>query len=73
MGKKYDLLAISLLIFSAVVVTAISVDPKGFALRDWQPLLAALLTLGGAGIVYRGATLAYRAAMSKVDLDRLSS
>jgi hypothetical protein len=68
--RKYDTLAISLLIFSAVLTAAISIDPKGFALRDWQPLIAALLALGGASIVYRGATLAYRAAMAKVDFDR---
>jgi hypothetical protein len=70
MLRKYDAIAISLLVFSVVLVTAISIDPKGFALREWQQLIAAILTLGGAGIVYRGATLAYKAAMAKVDLDR---
>jgi hypothetical protein len=68
--RKYDLIAISLLMFSAVLVAAISVDPKGFSLKEWQPIMAAVLTLGGAGIVYRGATLAYRAAMAKVEFDR---
>jgi hypothetical protein len=29
-----------------------------------------MIALGGAAIVYRGATLAYAAAMAKVDLDR---
>jgi hypothetical protein len=70
MIRKYDTIAICLLIFSVVLLCAISVDPKGFTLRDWQPLMAAILTLGGAGIVYRGAMLAYRAAMAKVDFDR---
>jgi hypothetical protein len=68
--RKYDTIAISLLIFSAVLVTAICVDPKGFSLKEWQPIMAAVLALGGAGIVYRGAGLAYRAAMAKVEFDR---
>jgi hypothetical protein len=70
MLQRYDAIAISLLIFAAIVVAAISVDPKGFTLRDWQPLIAAILALSGAGIVYRGALLAYEAAMAKVNLDR---
>jgi hypothetical protein len=70
MSQRFDQLAMSLLIFSTVLVIAIAVDPKGFALRDWQPMMAAILALGGAGIVYRGATLTYRAAMAKVDFDR---
>ncbi len=40
------------------------------ALKDWQPLIAAFVALGGASLVYRGARLAYLAAMAKVDLDR---
>lgn len=70
MNQKYDLLAISLLVFSAIIVSAITMDPKGFSLSQWQPLMAAVLALGGAGIIYRGATLAYRASMAKIDLDR---
>jgi hypothetical protein len=68
--RKYDILAISLLIFSVILVTAISIDPKGFSLQEWQPIMAAVLALGGAGIIYRGATLAYNAAMSRLDFDR---
>jgi hypothetical protein len=41
-----------------------------FHLKDWQPLMASILAIGGALIVYRGAKLAYNAAMAKVDLDR---
>ncbi|MBR1150120.1 hypothetical protein [Bradyrhizobium sp. JYMT SZCCT0428] len=70
MARRYDVLALSLLMFSTVLVIAISMDPKGFTLSTWQPLLAAITALGGAGIVYRGARLAYEAAMAKVALDR---
>lgn len=68
--QRYDLIAFSLIAFVAVVAAAVSLDPKGFSIQAWQPLMASIITLGGAGIVYRGATLAYRAAMAKVDLDR---
>jgi 4-hydroxybenzoate polyprenyltransferase len=64
--RKYDALAISLLIFSVVLVSAISVDPKGFALRDWQPLIAAFVALGAAALAYNG-------AMAKVQFDREGS
>jgi hypothetical protein len=56
--RKYDTLAVSLLIFSAVLVSAISVDSKGFAVRDWQSLIASVIAFGGAAMVYRGANLA---------------
>jgi len=69
-ARKYDLIAISLLMFSVVIVTAMTFDPKGFSLKEWQPLMAALVALGSAGVVYRGARLAYQASMEKVDLDR---
>jgi hypothetical protein len=72
MSRKYDLLAISLLIFSAVLLVWLGLfGPTNTSTwKDWQPLMAAVVALGGASIVYRGAMLAYRAAMAKVDLDR---
>jgi hypothetical protein len=69
MHQRFGLISISLLIFSAVLCVAISVDPKGFALKEWQPLIASLIALGSAAVVYNGATLAYPAAMAKVTLD----
>lgn len=39
-------------------------------LKDFQPLIAALVALISAGGVLFGATLAYRAALKKVNLDR---
>ena len=60
---------VAVAMFSAVVVSALAVDPKGFSLKDWQPLMASVIALFGASLVYRGAILAYRAAMSKVDFD----
>jgi hypothetical protein len=72
MLRKYDLLAISLLIFGAILLVWLGLfGPTNTSnWKDWQPLKAAVLALGGAGIVYRGAALAYRAAMAKVELDR---
>ncbi|MBY9027773.1 hypothetical protein K7459_29395, partial [Pseudomonas fluorescens] len=67
--KKYDLLAICLLMFAVVLVTAMSFDPKGFSIKEWQPLMAALAALFGASMVFRGAGLAYDAALRKVALD----
>jgi hypothetical protein len=61
--KRYDLLAISLLMFAAILVTAMATDPKGFSLRDWQPLMAAFVALGAA-------SLAYHAAMARLGHDR---
>jgi hypothetical protein len=69
MRREFDLLAISLLMFAVTLITAMATDPKGFSIQAWQPLMAALVALGGASIVYRGATLAYQAAMAKVALD----
>lgn len=63
MQQRFGLLAVSLMIFSCVTLSALVVDPKGFSLSAWQPLLAALIALGGAGIVYRS-------AMAKIDFDR---
>ncbi|RTM14801.1 MAG: hypothetical protein EKK33_04385 [Bradyrhizobiaceae bacterium] len=68
--QRNDLLAFSLLVFSVVVLIAISIDPKGFSIKDWQPLMAAVIALVGAGTVFRGATLAYNAAIKKIDFDR---
>ncbi len=70
MRRDFELPAICLLMFTAVLVTAMAIDPKGFSVQAWQPLMAALIALGGASIVYRGATLAYQAAMAKVNHDR---
>ena len=67
--QRYSLVAFSFLALTIVLVIAISLDPKGFVLKEWQPLIASLFALGGAAIVYRGATLAYRASMAKVALD----
>jgi hypothetical protein len=63
MIKRFDLFAFSLLISSAVVLACLAVDPKGFILREWQTLIASFVALGAA-------TLAYHAAMAKVDYDR---
>jgi hypothetical protein len=62
--RKFELLAFSLLTFSTVVVTAIAIDPKGFSLQAWQPLMAAIIALGGGALAFRG-------AMAKVELDRV--
>lgn len=70
MRREYDLLAICMLMLTLTLVSAMATDPKGFSVQTWQPLMAALIALGGASIVYRGATLAYQAAMAKVGLDR---
>jgi hypothetical protein len=40
-----------------------------FHLKDWQPLMAAVIALGGGAFAYRGARLAYDAAMTKVRTD----
>jgi hypothetical protein len=63
MKQRYDLFAVSFLMFAAVFVVWLTVDPKGFALKDWQPLMASFVALGAA-------TLAYNAAMAKVNYDR---
>ncbi len=68
--REYDLLAICCLMLALILIAAMTTDPKGFSVRDWQPLMASLVALGGASIVYRGARLAYQAAMEKVNLDR---
>ncbi|MEH2596876.1 hypothetical protein V1278_003789 [Bradyrhizobium sp. AZCC 1577] len=70
MRREYDLLAICMLMLTLTLIGAMATDPKGFSVQSWQPLIAALIALGGASMVYRGATLAYRAAMAKVSLDR---
>jgi hypothetical protein len=41
-----------------------------FHLQEWQPLMASVIALSGAAVVYRGATLAYAAAMAKIEFDR---
>jgi hypothetical protein len=52
--------AVGILLILTIVIAA--AEPN-FSLKQWQPLMAALIALGAA-------TLAYRSAMSKVDLDR---
>jgi hypothetical protein len=75
--RKYDLLAMSLLMFSAVLTVGLGVIgplawtmPKGLSFKTilafaqpWQTLMAALVALAAAFV-------AYRAAMAKVNLDR---
>ncbi|MGL9618303.1 hypothetical protein QRQ56_09900 [Bradyrhizobium sp. U531] len=63
MKQRYDLLAFSLLVFSVVALVCLTADPKGFSLKDWQPLIASFVALGAA-------SLAYKAAMAKVEFDR---
>jgi hypothetical protein len=54
-----------------LILTLIAVGLRDdFHLKDWQPLMASMIALGGAAVVYRGAKLAYVAAMAKVDFDR---
>jgi hypothetical protein len=52
--------AVGILLILTIVIAA--AEPN-FKVRQWQPLMAALIALGAAA-------LAYRSAMSKVDLDR---
>jgi hypothetical protein len=63
--RKYDLLAISLLMFSVILVTDMAVGPIGLslsALQAWQPLMAAIIALDAGALAYRG-------AMAKVTAD----
>jgi hypothetical protein len=70
--RKYDLLAISALMLSAILTAWAGVfgPSNTTTLKEWQPLMASILAIGGALIVYRGAKLAYTAAMAKIELDR---
>jgi hypothetical protein len=72
MIRKHDTLAVSLLIFSGILTAWLGVfgPTNTTTWKDWQPLIAAVIALGGAGVVYRGAMLTYKAAMEKVELDR---
>ncbi|UFS77205.1 hypothetical protein LPB73_07460 [Tardiphaga sp. 37S4] len=63
MKYRDGMLAFAFLTVSGVIAVAMIVDPKGFSIREWQTLLAAFVALGAA-------TLAYRAAMAKVEFDR---
>ena len=63
MNQRFDLIAISFLVFSAMIAVGLATDPKGFSLKEWQPLMASFVALGAA-------SLAYKAAMAKVDYDR---
>jgi hypothetical protein len=62
--RKYDLLAVSLLMFTAVLSAWAGIwgPMNTTALKDWQPLIAACVAFGAA-------TLAYSAAMAKVHFD----
>ncbi|MBR0741182.1 hypothetical protein JQ581_30045 [Bradyrhizobium liaoningense] len=64
MEQRYSLVAMCLLLFGAILAAAMATDPKGFSVRDWQPLMAAFVALGAA-------SLAYQAAMAKLDHDRI--
>jgi hypothetical protein len=63
MNQRYDLLAISLLLFTVVFAVWLTAGPMNFALKEWQPLIASFVALGAAA-------LAYKAAMAKVGYDR---
>jgi len=65
MKQRFDLLAFSLLVFSVVALACLVSDPKGFTLKDWQPLIASVVALSAAA-------LAYNAAMAKVDYDKVT-
>lgn len=43
------------LICAATIIVAIWQDPDGFKLKDWQPLMAAVLALVGGFFAYQGA------------------
>ena len=63
MNQRYDLFAISLLMFAVIFLSWNIAGPKEFSLKDWQTLTASIVALGAA-------TLAYQSAMAKVDYDR---
>lgn len=52
--------AVGIVLIVTIVIAAAGPD---FKLKDWQPLMAAVLALIGGALAYRG-------AMAKVDLDR---
>ena len=52
--------AVGILLILTIVIAAAEPDVK---LKDWQPLMAAIIALGAG-------TLAYRGAVAKVDFDR---
>src|ERR1700730_6992855 len=57
--------AVGIILILALVIVGSRDD---FHLKDWQPIMAAMLALGGGIFAYRGALLAYEAAMTKVTL-----
>lgn len=65
MKKGWDLLAISFLMFAAVMSIWLGLwgPTNTTSWKEWQPLMAAFVALGAAA-------LAYKAAMAKVELDR---
>jgi hypothetical protein len=68
------LATVAVLMFVGMLAAAITVTgpiPVPYEVaKDFQPLIAALVAIISAGIVLYGATLAYRASMAKVALDR---
>jgi hypothetical protein len=69
--KKPEWPGIATVVGILLILTLVAVGSRDdFHLKDWQPLMASVIALGGAAVVYRGAKLAYTAAMAKVDFDR---
>jgi hypothetical protein len=65
MMRRYDMLAVSLLMFTAMLSVWLGVwgPTNTTTWKDWQPLMAAFVALGAA-------TMAYKSAMAKVEFDR---
>jgi hypothetical protein len=69
--RKPEWPGIATAVGALLILTLIAAGSRDdFHLKDWQPLMAAVIALGGAAVVFRGAKLAYVAAMAKVDFDR---
>jgi hypothetical protein len=69
--KKPEWLGVATVVGILLILTLVAIASRDdFHLKDWQPLMASVIALGGAAVVYRGAILAYTAAMAKVDFDR---
>ena len=61
--QRYKILAIGLLAYATALLINVANDPRATTLKDWQPLIASVLALMGAGLVYQS-------AMAKVNFDR---
>jgi hypothetical protein len=70
MDRRFDLFAVSLLMFTIVFTVWLGVSGPVLVglgpLKDWQPLMAAFVALGAA-------SLAYRASMARVNFDRATA